>query len=187
MTEAACIFNPAVGRFQLSRTKRVWMSPLQVITVTPTALTSGTAYWQYVGFVPIAITVQSLRYFLVTAGGSNIGELALASTPSAPNGASQVLTKIFAAAFAASLTSGAPTQRQQAISQVIPAGTHLWAGSRVNSSPPVFTPLTGEIGEGQILVTAAAGALTGTGPWTGALGSTTAVASQCPKISVCLD
>jgi hypothetical protein len=160
-------------------------------TIAGAALTSGRAYWVYVGRTVKAITVNGIECWLTNIGTvSQTAEVALASTPSAPNrAASQTLTKIAATGALDSLTSGTGLKRNStAFNQVVFASVHLWAGIRVAMSltQPSMFGLTGDWNDGQILITSGASALTGSTTWSGAVLSA-AIAWQAPALRVTLD
>jgi hypothetical protein len=153
-------------------------SPLSSAGTTSVAMVSGTAYWVYVGFVPVATTVAFVEGFMPTLGtGTQAAEVCLASTPAAPNKASQTLTKIVASGSVTPMTSaggGAANTvvaNTSSFAQVISAGTHLWAGIRVamGTTQPNFGGLLCDMGHGFVLKTAGASALTGSTSWTGSL------------------
>jgi hypothetical protein len=145
-------------------------------TGTSRTLTSGTAYWVYIGYTTQPITVDYVVFQVVSLGaGTQTAEVALASTPAAPNKSGQTLTKIYANGTLDSLTAINSTTKRNTVAagQVIPEGTHLWAGLRTAlvSSQPTTTAFFGasDMGHGHVLTTALSGALTGAGPWVGSL------------------
>lgn len=142
----------------------------------PTAATgtiqsgSGRAYWTYLGLVREDTTINVIRFEKTAAGsGAQVAEIALASTPAAPAAVNQTLTKLWAASIAADLTAVGSAVIGQASGQLVPAGTHLWAGIRtaMAGTDPVFLAAFSQFGDGPILVVDGGGALTGAGPWTG--------------------
>ncbi|MCI4340173.1 MAG: hypothetical protein L3J73_02755 [Thermoplasmata archaeon] len=159
----------------------------QFDTNTGGILNDDTAYWLYLGRLSAPATIASIRFVLNTSGvGTSVGEVALASSPSGPTGASAVLTKIFAAAIAANLSAvtGLVTE---VLSQVVPAGTHLWVGIRTHMSvtQPVFFETVRSFGDGRCLKTAGSGALTGAGPWTGTVVGVF-TGTEVPAVEACL-
>lgn len=138
-------------------------------------LTADKAYFTYMGFTPVSLTLNYVREHLVTAAvGTQAAEVGIFTSPAAPNRASQVLTKIAAAAVTDDLTTGAPKMiaNPTALAAVVPAGSYFWAGIRANftSTPtqPTFYALGGDMGQGSLLSTATAGALTSATTLTGA-------------------
>jgi hypothetical protein len=156
---------------------------------TGTALASGTAYWVYLGKIDEAKVAKFVETWVSTAGaGAQTAEVALASTPLGPCKASQVLTKIAATGTVDALTATGMKRNTTTLAATIPAGTHLWAGIRTamaTTQPTVFGRW-GDFNEGWMLRTAASGALTGNGPWTGAL-VTAAAGWSGPDLRATLD
>jgi hypothetical protein len=148
-------------------------SPLP--STTTRLLTSGTAYWVYIGLTTREHTVNFVVLQVAGLGsGTQTAEIALASTPTGPNKTNLTLTKIYANGTLDSLTASATTKRNTvAAGQVVPAGTHLWAGFRMVMGATQLTTTAlvgqGDMGQGHVLLTAASGALTDAGPWTGTL------------------
>lgn len=173
--------------------QRVWTSPLPTIAAAVTI--ADTAYFTYIGQCSVAFTAAFIRMHLSTvAVGTQAAEVALASTPLAPNCAGQTLTKIAANGTLDDLTSGTGLKKNTlTLATAVPAGTHLWLGFRSNmtGSPtqPAFYGVTGDTSTGQVLTMATAGALTGAGPWTGALVTLGAGAPawQAPRMYLSID
>lgn len=169
------------------RTGREMLSPL---TESGTfLLIEDTAYWVYVGQVVEAVTVKHVEFVVGTGGtGAQTAEVAIASSPLAPNKANQTLTKIAADGTLSDLTGTGIMRNTSSMAAAVPAGTHLWAGIRtaMATNEPTLVALTRDWAHGNILVTATAGALTGSGPWTGALVAH-ALTAQHPALRVVLD
>lgn len=139
---------------------------------TGRTLTSGVAYWIYIGYFPYDYVLNFIELQLATNGaGTQTFEVCLASTPSAPNNGGQTLTKIAATGSFQSLTAGAPTSKRNssALAATITGNTHLWAGCRAAfaTTQPTVIGVTFDMQQGQILQTAASGVLTGAGPFVG--------------------
>lgn len=153
-------------------------------------LTEDTAYFVYMGYTTEAVTPLHVKFAITTNGtGGQTAEVGLFSTPLAPNGTSQTLTKLVADGTLDDLTSGnAVKGNTSAMATQIAPGTHVWAGLRtaMATNEPTCTTLTRDYSRGEVLSTATAGALTGSGPWTGAL-ITHSVAGQCPDLVMTLD
>jgi hypothetical protein len=153
-------------------------------------LTEDTAYFVYVGYTTEAVTPKHVKFAITTGGtGGQTAEVGLFSTPLAPNGTSQSLTKLVADGTLDDLTAGnAVKGNTSAMATQIAAGVHVWAGLRtaMATNEPTCTTLTRDYSRGEVLSTATAGALTGTGPWTGAL-ITHSVSGQAPDLVVTLD
>lgn len=147
---------------------------------------SARAYFVYVGRTTREITTARIAYFVATvADGGTPAEVGLFSTPSAPNRASQTLTKI-AAASASGLAS-LKTQTT-AVVATIPAGTHLWVALR-DASATTRVTLRGlgyDLLDGSCLITSSATALTSGTTYAGTIPAD-ATTSTAPDLAVYLD
>lgn len=161
----------------------------QTVNSTRT-LTADLAYFIYQGRTTQAATWARVYGFLTTvAAGTVASEIGLFSTPAAPNGASQTVTKLVATDTLDDLVSASGKKgNASAFATLIPAGTYLWAGIRAQygTTQPTFTALQGDFASGGVLTTATAGALTGAGPWTGSPFGAVAGATG-PALLVTLD
>jgi hypothetical protein len=178
---------PAGDSLGLSVEQRAFRSNLA--QVAGAALTSGTAYFVYVGRVPSTITPAHVIFHVTTAGsGAQTAEVGLFSSPLAPNRGAQSLTKLVSTGTVSDLTGTGAAANTAAFTTAIPAGTHLWAGIRtaMASTQPVLWSLGADMNQGAVLSTAASGVLTGAGPFAGAL-ITPAVTVQAPNLMVTLD
>lgn len=142
--------------------------------------TTGVAYWVYVGRVPVTKILKQIRSVLtVNAVGAATIELALASGAAPGVGVNQTLVKVWAeGAIDQDLTTGAiKLFRNNAANAVASGVIHAWLGIRTAyaTTQPTLAGLTRYYGNGELCSTAAAGALTGAGPWTG-----TAIAFATP-------
>lgn len=150
--------------------------------------TDGTAYWAYIGRTSHAVTLNFVNLRVTTGGsGAQTAEVALASSPLAPNRAAQTLTKIAASGSLDGLTTAGVKQNTVALAAVVPAFTHLWAGVRTSmgGAEPTTSALSRDHGQGELMSTDAAGALTGAGPW---LATPLAdAAGQCLELRASID
>jgi hypothetical protein len=160
---------------------------------TPLLMVSAVAYFVYMGRTTVAITPKFVEFYVSTlgAGTSEVGEVGLFSTPSAPNKAAQSLTKLVSTGTVDTVKVGLGVKRNtSAFATSVPAGTFLWAGIRYAMSGTPTQPTTLSLGydfaEGQILSLASATALTGTGPFAGAIIAASAT-QVCPDLRVTLD
>lgn len=189
-TTAASWATPTPGGATLNQ--RIFRNFWLAHSSTGRLLTSGTAYWCYVGQIPSATTVRYIEFQVGTAGaGAQTAELCLASSPLAPNNASQSLTKIAATGSLDSLTTIGVKRNTVDFAQSVAAGTHLWAGLRTamaTTQPTVFG-LCFDMAQGCILTTAASGVLTGAGPFTGAViaASSPGGTADVPDLRVVMD
>lgn len=152
--------------------RSVFRTAVSSFTGSSMILISGTAYWLYVGYTLAPVTIKRVRFRIPATGGSGAqtAEIALASSPLAPNNAAQVLTKIAASGALDDLTSAVVQLKANSadLNAVVPAGTHLWVGLRtaMASTQPTLSTIARRPDSGEFSATAAAGALTGPGPWT---------------------
>lgn len=167
--------------------QRVFQSRLYA--VVGFLLISNKAYFVYLGKTAFAMTPKFVEFYVSTAGaGAQIAEIGLFSSPAAPSKAAQSLTKIEATGTMTSLITTGMKRNTTAFSTAIPANTHLWAGMRtaMATTQPTTLGIRYDYGNGNILDTATAGALTAAGPWAGAIiaedGTTAA-----PDLRVTLD
>lgn len=157
--------------FSADQTQRILSSRLPNMGTTITVV-SGTAYFVYLGLLTSALTPKHVELFVLTAGsGAQTAEVGLFSSPAAPNKASQSLTKLVSSGTVDAMSSGAVVRNTTAFATLIAAGTHLWAGVRIAmaTTQPAIAALCADFTQGRALSTAAAGVLTGAGPWAGAL------------------
>lgn len=157
-------------------------------TVGAFLLITDTAYWVYLGQLRATTTVNFVRALVSLEGaGAQAAEVALASSPVAPNGANQVLTKIGASGALEDLTVAGLKTNTIALAAVVPVGTHLWAGVRTAMAvaQPTLSSLGRDWSRGELLTTAAAGVLTGAGPWTGVVVAD--AANQHPELRATVD
>lgn len=171
---AACVGIPLSDVYDPNANRLIWSPDYSLIRVVGLPLTSGTAYWAYVGYWPIAGAVGNfVRFRVQTAGaGAQTAEVAIATSPLAPNGGGQTLTKLVANGTLDSLTAVGTGEKKNTVSMatVIPAGSHVWVGLRTAMAvtQPTVWAVAADNACGRILSTAASGALTGAGPWVGA-------------------
>lgn len=92
-------------------------------------LSTGVAYCVYLGKLQEAKVFKHVKFRVSVVGaGSQTAEVGLFSSPLAPNGSSQTLTKLWADGTIDTLTASAVVKKNTNASVVsIPAGTHLWA------------------------------------------------------------
>ena len=152
-------------------------------------LISGTAYFVYLGKVATDFTPKYVEFHVSSGGGgSQTAEVGFFSSTNPPNKGNLSLSKIVATGTVDALNSTGVKRNTSAFSTAVSAGTHLWAGIRTAlvSSQPTIWGLSIDMAQGQILSTAASGALTGTGPWTGAI-ITASTSVICPDLRGTLD
>jgi hypothetical protein len=181
------------GRFPayVDLVQRVLSSPLPNVA-TALTLVNGTAYFVYLGRTTVDFTPKYVEFYVNTAGsGAQTAEVGLFSSTSPPNKGNLSLTKLVSTGSVSSLTGIGVKRNSSAFATSVATGTHLWAGVRtaMATNQPALSGLCMDFSQGRVLSTAAAGALTGSGPWTGAIISVgqylnTAIA---PDLRVSLD
>jgi hypothetical protein len=159
---------------------------------TAITLVNGTAYFVYLGRTAVEFTPKYVEFYVNTAGsGAQTAEVGLFSSTGPPNKDNLSLSKLVSTGTLSSLTSTGVKRNSSAFATSVPAGTHLWAGVRtaMATNQPALSGLCMDFSQGRVLSKASAGALTGAGPWTGAIISlgmylNTAIA---PDLRVTLD
>jgi len=149
-------------------------------------------YAVYVGRLNTKIALNYVEFATTTAavGTGQACEVALLTSPLAPNKAAQTLTCVAAAAVTADLTGAAAVFRNAtafAYNIGNDTGVHLWAGFRVamtgTPTQPQVYGLTGDFSEGQLLALTTAGVLAAGTTYAGAL-ITHAVTWQAPDLRI---
>lgn len=155
-------------------------------------VTSGTAYWVFLGHTSRPVNAQQIYFFVSTvAAGTRVQELVIASTPSAPNRANQTVTVLSVANATGDYTAATGVfTNTTAFNYIVPAATYLWVGCRfaLTNTPtqPTIPGLTLDQGRGEILTTAASGVLTAGSTYTGSIitQSTTLTTVMAPDLSL---
>jgi hypothetical protein len=151
--------------------QRVLSSPLPNVGTMLTVV-SGTAYSVYLGRTTVTFTPQYVEFYVSTAGaGAQTAEVGLFSSANPPNKGNLSLSKLVSTGTISALTNGGVKRNTSAFNTSVAAGTHLWAGIRIAmaTTQPALSGLCMDFSQGRVLSTASAGALTGNGPWTGAI------------------
>jgi hypothetical protein len=187
----ACEGNDARLLTTLDSRSRVWSSFLPNVA-TAITLTSGTAYFVYLGRTVTALTPKYVEFYVNSAGsGAQTAEVGFFSSANSPNKGAQSLTKIVSTGTVDALNTSGVKRNTAAFSTSVAAGTHLWAGVRtaMATAQPAIMGLCMDWSQGRILSTAAAGLLTGTGPWTTAIVAVAAYQNLavCPDLRGVLD
>jgi hypothetical protein len=146
---------------------------------TAITLISNTAYFVYLGCTTKVLIVKFVEFYVNTNGsGAQTAELGLFTTTDPPNKTNQGtggIIKLTADGTLDSLTTTGLKRNTTAFNggngYAVPAGTHLWAGIRtaMATTQPALGGLCMDYSQGLVLSTAAAGVLTGAGPWTGSI------------------
>lgn len=189
ITESKLSLNyPTHQNTNLDNNQNIFISILAPGTGNLT-LTSGTAYFVYLGETTSIITPRYVECHILTAGaGGQTAELGIFSTPLAPNKAGQTLTRIVATGTVDSLTSTGVKRNTNQFNTQIPIGTHIWAGIRTAMATTQPRPwgFGSDMAQGQILSTTASGTLTGgTGNFSGAIiAATTSICAPDLRITL---
>jgi len=169
---------------------RVLMSPLAPGSVA-FLLTTDTGYWVFLGRIPEAKVVKFVEFYVTAGGvGAQTAEVALASGSGPPSKGSITLTKIAADGTLDALTGTGMKRNTTTMAASVPAGTFLYAGIRtaMAATQPTIGGISSDNAEGFVLSTATPGALTGAGPWTGAVvGANLYGTAVAPDIRATLD
>jgi len=161
------------------RTRR-YLSPGYPSQVTLLTV-EDTAYWIFVGVAPEDLTWNYVRGHITTAGaGTQVAELAIASSPSVPNRSGQTLTCLWASGSVSDLkSSGIAFANNTPAALRIAKGTPIWLGMRTQhtaGAEPTVRAAALDIGQGMMLQTAAAGVLTAGNTYAGATTASSATA-----------
>ncbi|MFZ2875485.1 MAG: hypothetical protein WAZ94_13510 [Phycisphaerales bacterium] len=145
--------------------------PSCATTTTNITTTSNTAYWVYLGYFASAQTIKHVAANLAVAGsGAQTAEVCIATGDKAPDGGNITLTKVWADGTLDTLTGATgPKKNSSPNATACSAGVHVYAGIRtaMATTQPALQAIMRDWGYGYHLTTASAGALTGSGPWTG--------------------
>jgi hypothetical protein len=187
----ACEGNDARLLTTLDSRSRVWSSLLPNVA-TAITLSSGTAYFVYLGRTVTALTPKYVEFYVNSAGsGAQTAEVGFFSSANSPNKGAQSITKIVSTGTVDALNTSGVKRNTAAFATSVPAGTHLWAGIRtaMATGQPAIMGLCMDWSQGRILSTAGAGVLTGTGPWIGAIVAVAAYQNTavCPDLRGVLD
>jgi hypothetical protein len=150
-----------------------------------------TAYWIYVGQCPEDSVWNYVRGHVTTAGGgTQVAEVAIASTPLPPNRSGQTLTCLYASGNVSDLKSSAVTfANNVAAALTIRRNTPVWLGFRskhTTGAEPTLRATALDVGQGAMLQTAAAGVLT-TGATYAGVTSASAATAQAIWLSLTRD
>jgi hypothetical protein len=133
---------------------------------------NDTGYFVYLGKTNTQFVPKYVKFQVSTGGsGAQTAEVGFFSTPAAPNAAAQSLTKLVATGTVDDLTTTGAKRNTAAFSTAILGGVHLWAGIRtaMAATQPTFVALSYDMEDGQVLSVPTPGALTGAGPFAGAV------------------
>lgn len=153
-------------------------------TIAGAVTTTGVAYWVYLGRTTRDIVAHFVEFTVSVIGaGAQVAEVALCSSPSAPSRAGLTLTKLAAADGVDTLVTTGVKRNTTDFNASIPVGTHLWAGLRTAMAvtQPTLPGLTLDMAQGRAQSTAAAGSLTGPGPFYGSI-IAAAITWQAPDL-----
>lgn len=163
-----------LGAAALTDLEMAWRVVLQsrLPSISVFSLNDGTGYFVYVGKLSTQRTPLYVEFHVSSGGtGAQTAEVGLFSTPNGPSKAGQSLTKLVATGTVDDLTTTGIKRNTSAFATAVAAGTHLWAGIRTSmaTNEPTISALSRDMSQGHILDCAGSGALTGAGPFSGAL------------------
>jgi len=144
--------------------------PLHVSTAQQ--ISSDTANWCYLGYLPSGILIKKVRAFCSTAAGGTVAsEVCIATSTGAPNGSPQTVTKLWATTGVDSLLTTGPKGNSVDNTTASTGAAHTWAGIRVSTSgggafQPSFHIIARDWGIGFISQTSSAGLLSTGSFWT---------------------
>lgn len=144
--------------------------PLHVATAQQ--ISSDTANWCYLGYLPSGVLIKKVRAFCSTAAGGTVtGEVCIATSTGAPNGSPQTVTKLWATTGVDSLLTTGPKGNTVDNTTALTGAAHTWAGLRVTTHgggafQPSFQIIARDWGIGFISQTPSAGLLTTGTSWT---------------------
>lgn len=167
--------------------QRIFRPELENITGDLVNIAS-TAYFVYIGRLLNPVTPQFIALRCNAAGtGAQTAEVGFFSTPAPPIKSAQTLTKIISTASIDTLTTTGIKRNTAPFATLIPAGTYLWAGLRVNmaTTQPSFYSVGRGQGQGFILSEVAAVLFSAAATFAGAIIAD--AAAQAPHLSGELD
>lgn len=160
----------SMGIPAVERAGNVWSSDLAPIAGALMGAAAG--YFVYMGLTTRQIQANFVEFAVSVIGaGAQTCEVGFFSTPVGPNRAAQSLTKLGASGAVDALTSLGVKRNTADLATAIASGVHLWCGIRQDmiTTEATIVGLTNDFAEGRILSVAAPGALTGAGPFAGAI------------------
>lgn len=152
--------------------------------VAGVALTSDRSYFVYLGRTMRDIVAKFVEFQVTTVGaGAQTAEVGVFMTAGPPDKAALSMVKIVATGTVDALTSNGVKRNTATFDQSISFGTHIWCGIRtaMATTQPVIRGLASDMAQGRIQSTSASGALTGAGPFAGAI-IAAAVTFQAPDL-----
>jgi hypothetical protein len=160
------IENGQFSTISTSAAQTILQGPLQVVPTTGFTTIATTIYWSYIGYTQKSLVVDYVKFIQTTAAvGTQVAEVYLASTTSAPDGTAKSLTVKYANGTLDSLTAttaatGVVRGNATAAAFSVSPCTHLWAGARfaLTGSPtqPVLLGVGLDLSTGNIQATTSA-------------------------------
>lgn len=171
------------------------LEPLRANALGDFVLTSARTYAVYIGYFSSTKVIKYVEFVFNTNGaGTQTAEVALASSPLAPNKTAQTLTKLSADGTLDDLTTGATDVKRNTTAlnsgsgYTVAAGTHVWALIRtaMGTTQPRLIGSNLSWGHGYCMTADAVGALTSmtTASFSPATGSGTV---ECPYLVLTMD
>jgi hypothetical protein len=143
--------------------QRIFPPTPQLVTVGTIALVSNTGYFCYIGKVEKTTTFARVQFQVTGAGNAAAtNEVALFSSPNAPNATVQTLTRLAGSGVQTSTGSTGIKSNVTSMAVSIVQGTHLWAGIRsaILGVQPTCVGLSYDMLGGAVFTKATVNALT---------------------------
>jgi hypothetical protein len=151
------------GTVIVSPLQRIFPPSPQLVAGGTIALVSNTGYFCYIGKVEKTTTFARVQFQVTGAGNAAAtNEVALFSSPQAPNSTVQTLTRLAGSGVQTSTGSTGIKSNVTSMAVSIAQGTHLWAGIRSASltTQPTCVGLSYDMLGGAVFTKATVNALT---------------------------
>ncbi len=165
---ATSVLDTAI--YNVDAASKVLRCPCHISTTQ--IASSDRAYFCYLGYRPAGEIIQYVRVGVSTVGaGTQVAEVAVLTSTTAPTGSNITLTKLWADGTLANmiLTTGRKGNSSANV-VALASDSHVWVGFRAaftdTPTQPTLHILNRDWGDGLLAQTVTAGALTGAGPWT---------------------
>lgn len=151
------------GTVIIEQAQRIFRPSPELVVGGTIALVSNTGYFVYIGKVERTTTFARVQFQVTGAGNAAAtNEVALFSSPTAPSGAVQTLTRLAGSGVQTTTSTTGVKSNVTSMAVSIAQGTHLWAGIRSASltTQPTCVGLSFDMLGGAIMTKATVNALT---------------------------
>jgi hypothetical protein len=130
------IENGQFSTISASAAQTILQGPLQIVPTTGFLTIATTIYWSYIGYTQKSLVVDYVRAVQTAAAvGTQVGEIYLATSTSAPDGTAKSLTVRYANGTLDNMVTGTYTNglvkgNATAAGFSVSPCTHLWAAAR---------------------------------------------------------